>query len=126
MSIYRKDETGVVKKVATPIIQRWNDRIYTTTRSAELVNGVMSTVYDIDPSANKYISGLSNYTEFKLYFGQSNDYSTVYIRFNNKMLLLKRSYATSQPITINTLRHRVNCYTLDTSSNEIWTTYSTD
>ena len=86
----------------------------------------MSTVYDIDPSANKYISGLSNYTEFKLYFGQSNDYSTVYIRFNNKMLLLKRSYATSQPITIDTLRHRVNCYTLDTSSNEIWTEYSAD
>jgi hypothetical protein len=114
MAIYRKDEQGRLIKTAGNLVQRWNDRIFLTEHS---VVGDRD-YYDIETAANKFITGLTDYTEFQLYIAEPNETSNVYIRFAGKELKLTRS--DEDDIAIGYLFRRMTFYTLDTNSGIIW------
>lgn len=114
MSIYRKNEQGQVTKTAGYIVQRWNDQIFATTHS--VVDD--TDYYDIDPSANKYILGLTSHTEFQLNLTETNDTPNIYIRFGGQSLKLTQS--NEEPILVRTLSKRTNIYTLDIEDGTIW------
>jgi|LGVE01.1.fsa_nt_gb hypothetical protein len=113
MSVYRKGASGL-KKTAGNLVQRINNRILTTTHT--VVDN--KDYYTIDVTAKKYILSLTDLTEFLLYFDAANETDTVYIVYEGKTLLLKRSDGDS--IAIGALFRRLNVYTIDTATNEIW------
>lgn len=114
MAIYRKDEQGRLIRTAGNLVQRWNDRIFLTEHS---VVGDRD-YYDIETAANKFITGLTDYTEFQLYIAEPNETSNVYVRFAGKELKLTRS--DENDIVIGYLFRRMTFYTLDTNSGIIW------
>lgn len=120
MALYRKDENGVLHKIAAPVIQRWNDRIFLTEHSVS----DNKDYYDLEASATKYIVSLTSYTEFQLYIADPNVTTEVYIRFNGQSLQLKRS--TNEPMVIGSLFGKVHSYTLDVSTGELWTDQSVE
>lgn len=117
MSIIRKDKNGNFNKVAGNIVQRWNDRLFKTTHTIE----AGKDVYTIEPIAKKYITGLTDHTEFQLYFDTPNTTNDVSIRFGERTLKLER--ADGDPLGINYLYRRVSLFTLEASvDNTIWLT----
>lgn len=114
MSMYRKDENGNLVKTASHFIQRFNNRLFQTIHTVK--NN--ADYYEIASDAKRYITGLTDYTEFQLYISEPNTTTTVYIQFNGKTLKLERP--THSDIEIGSLFDRVHTYTLDTSSNKIW------
>lgn len=114
MSIYRKDEYGNVVRVAGNIVQRWNNRIFTTTHRVD--DG--KDYYDIDISANKFIIELTPYTFFQLHLDALNISSEIYITFNGQTLRVKQS--NGEPILPGTLNRIKLFYTFDLEVAEIW------
>jgi len=115
MSIFRKDENGVLHKTSGAIVQRWNDRIFQTTHT---VVGD-ADYYEIESSASKYILTLTDYTEYQLYMADANETTTVYITFKGQELKLQRS--SNEPMLIGKLVGKVHCYVLALSTGYIWT-----
>lgn len=117
MPIYRKDEQGIVYKTAGNAVQRWNDKLFLTEHTYDDVEN--KDYYDIEALANKYIIGLTDYTEFQLYFTEANQTQNVYIRFGGKSLRVTRS--DGDPLGIGYLKDRASFYTKQASiDNAIW------
>lgn len=115
MSVYRKDEFGVIRKTASSLVKRWNDRIFLTIHTVS--NGI--DYYEIAPEASKYIVSLNDLTEYQLYIDEPNENSTVFITFKGKQLELKIS--TEDAIIPGRIINNLHCYTLDMSDGYIWT-----
>lgn len=113
MSMYRKDENGNLVKTASHFVQRFNNRLFQTTHTIQ--NG--ADYYKISGDAKKYITGLTDFTEFQLYISEPNQTSDVYIEYNGKTLKLERL---SGEIAQGSLSGRVHTYTLNTSDGKIW------
>ena len=68
MTWYRKNANGELVKTAGNIVQKINNSLLETTH--EVIGG--ADYYIINPSAKKYITGLTNYTEFSLHISELN------------------------------------------------------
>jgi hypothetical protein len=109
MSVYRKDSTGQIKKIAGYAVSRWNDRIFNTTRTLES----NSDVYTLSGDTLNYIQSLTDYTEFAIYVTTANTTRNVHIRFQGKSLqLFKQDGTLPEAGTINGYQ---KVYTLDAS-----------
>lgn len=115
MSIYRKDEFGVIRKTASSLVKRWNDRIFLTTHTVE--NG--ADYYEIAAEASKYIVSLNDLTEYQLYINEPNETDRVFITFKGQQLELLIS--TEDDIIPGRIINNLHCYTLDMSTGYIWT-----
>ena len=118
MTWYRKNANGELVKTAGNIIQKINNGLLETTH--EVIGG--ADYYTINPSAKKYITGLTNYTEFSLHISELNETNTVYIRYNDKTLELKKT--DNSAIDTESLLNKISVYTLDTSTGIIWIDYN--
>lgn len=114
MSIYRKNELGQLVKTAGNIVQRWNNRIFTTTYSLE----DDKEYYTIDSTANKYISGLTSYTFFQLLIDTPNVSNEVYIRYNGLSLRVVQSNLL--PIEPGVIFRLMTFYIFDIGSEVIY------
>ena len=118
MTWYRKNANGELVKTAGNIVQKINNGLLETTH--EVIGG--ADYYTINPSAKKYITGLTNYTEFSLHISELNETNTVYIRYNDKTLELKKT--DNSAIDTESLLNKISVYTLDTSTGIIWIDYN--
>lgn len=117
MAIYRKNKYGQVIKVASNLIQRWNDKIFQTEHSVVTRNGQSVDLYVLEDLASKYIVNWTEYTEYQIYFDTPNTTSKIYVSYKGVEVELK--LASNREIKIGLLEGKVNLYTLE-FNNKIW------
>lgn len=114
MAIYRKTESGHLVKTAGHMVQRWNDKVFTTEHV--VIDG--ADYYILDPDANKYLTGSTNYTILHIYVSEPNVSTDAYITFANKTLKLRQS--TGGAVLVGQVSGHISLYTLDTIDNNIY------
>ncbi len=106
MSVYRKDSSGKLVKIAGSLTQRWNMLMLPTKHTVQ--DG--ADYYEITEAASQYISALTEYTNYSVYLAEPNQTANVYIKYKDKTLQLI-GYSTGT-VAVNSIFARVNFYTL--------------
>lgn len=110
MSVYRKDSSGKLTKIAGSLIQHVNNVMLPTTHSVE--DG--ADYYDVTSEAEKYIMSFADYTNYSFYLDESNTTGNVYFRFKEQTLKLEMLDGTA--ISAGQLSGKFDAFTLDASS----------
>lgn len=113
MSVYRKDSSGKLVKIAGSLTQRWNMLMLPTKHSKlSVINEGQSFDYDcyeITEAAEPYITKLTEMTTYSLYLENANETTTVIVKYKNQSLLV---YGNTT-ISIGQLQGKIDLYTID-------------
>ena len=113
MSVYRKDSSGKLVKIAGSLTQRWNMLMLPTKHSKlSVINEGQSFDYDcyeITEAAEPYITKLTEMTTYSLFLEAANETTTVIVKYKNQSLLV---YGVT---SIGQLHDKIDLYTIDFS-----------
>lgn len=113
MSVYRKDSSGKLVKIAGSLTQRWNMLMLPTKHSKlSVIEEGQSYDYDcyeITEAAEPYITKLTEMTTYSLFLEDANETTTVIVKYKNQSLLV---YGVT---SIGQLQGKIDLYTIDFS-----------
>ena len=114
MSVYRKDSSGKLVKIAGSLTQRWNMLILPTRHSKLSVTNDEGESFDYDcyeitEAAEPYITKLTEMTTYSLFLEDANETTTVIVKYKNQSLLVYGNTI----ISIGQLQGKIDLYTTD-------------
>lgn len=117
MSVYRKDSSGKLVKIAGSLTQRWNMLILPTKHSKlSVIDEGQSYDYDcyeITEAAEPYITKLTEMTTYSLFLENANETTVVIVKYKNQSLFV---YGVT---SIGQLHGKIDLYTIDFSDFNI-------
>lgn len=117
MSVYRKDSSGKLVKIAGSLTQRWNMLMLPTKHSKlSVIDEGQSYDYDcyeITEAAEPYITKLTEMTTYSLFLENANETTVVIVKYKNQSLFV---YGVT---SIGQLQDKIDLYTIDFSDFNI-------
>lgn len=112
MSVYRKDSSGKLVKIAGSLTQRWNMLILPTKHSKlSAINDEGKSFdydcYEITEAAEPYITKLTEMTTYSLFLEDANETPIVIVKYKNQSLWV---YGNTE-ISIGQLQGKIDLYT---------------
>lgn len=112
MSVYRKDSSGKLVKIAGSLTQRWNMLMLPTKHSKlSAINDEGKSFdydcYEITEAAEPYITKLTEMTTYSLFLEDANETPIVIVKYKNQSLLV---YGNTT-ISIGQLQGKIDLYT---------------
>ena len=114
MSVYRKDSSGKLVKIAGSLTQRWNMLMLPTKHSKlSVINNEGQSFdydcYEITEAAEPYITKLTEMTTYSLFLENANETTVVIVKYKNQSLFV---YGVT---SIGQLQDKIDLYTIDFS-----------